>query len=96
MEKPALLRAALAAAIPELAENPDKLMIWIIEGQVKANKATLGHELQYRLNINITDFSGSLKPVWQHWLYDAPYNRHIRHPHRVCWQDPPSWAAALL
>lgn len=60
MEKPASLRAAIAAAIPELAQNPDKLTMWVIEGQVKANKATLGHELQYRLNINITDFSGSL------------------------------------
>lgn len=60
MEKPASLRAAIAAAIPELAQNPDKLTMWVIEGQVKANKSTLGHELQYRLNINITDFSGSL------------------------------------
>ena len=42
------------------------------------------------------EISGSLQPVWQHWLYDAPYNRHIPHPHRVCWQDPSSWAAALL
>ena len=60
MEKPASLRAAITAAAPELAANPDRLTLYIIEGTVTAAKASLGHKLQYRLNINITDFSGSI------------------------------------
>lgn len=39
--------------------------------------------------------SGSLPPVWQHWLYDAPYNRHLDTPHRVCWEQPESWQMLL-
>lgn len=38
--------------------------------------------------------SGSLKPVWQHWLYDRPYNRHLNQP-RVCWQNEDSWRVLL-
>lgn len=60
MEKPASLRAAIAAAAPELAANPDKLALYIIEGRVKATKAALSHNIGYRLNINITDFAGSI------------------------------------
>ena len=41
------------------------------------------------------EISGSLTPVWQHWLYDAPYNRHINTPRRIRWQDPASWATLL-
>ena len=41
------------------------------------------------------EISGSLSPVWQHWLYDAPYNRHINTPRRIRWQDPASWATLL-
>lgn len=60
MEKPASLRAALSAAVPELKKNPDKLAMYIIDGQVRAKKHTLGHELRYRLNINIADFAGNI------------------------------------
>ena len=55
MEKPASLRKALAAAIPELAANPDKLAMYVIDGQTRASKHTFGHTISYRLNINISD-----------------------------------------
>ena len=38
---------------------------------------------------------GSLAPTWQHWLYDAPYNRHLNHPHRIDWLQPESWQSLL-
>lgn len=39
--------------------------------------------------------SGSLPPLWQHWLYDQPYSRHVSHPHRVIWSDPSTWSNLL-
>lgn len=39
--------------------------------------------------------SGSLAPLWQHWLYDAPYNRHLDDRPRVVWQQADSWSALL-
>lgn len=39
--------------------------------------------------------SGSLSPLWQHWLYDQPYNRDSHHPHRVRWSDERTWACLL-
>lgn len=38
---------------------------------------------------------GSLPPLWQHWLYDQPYNRHVVHPHRVVWSEQSTWADLL-
>lgn len=60
MEKPASLRKALAAAIPELAANPDKLAMYVIDGQTRASKHTFGHTISYRLNINISDYTSGL------------------------------------
>ncbi|MGL4387745.1 5'-3'-deoxyribonucleotidase [Snodgrassella alvi] len=39
--------------------------------------------------------SGSLKPQWQHWIYDQPYNRNATNIHRVNWQKPESWSELL-
>ncbi|RKW16336.1 MAG: 5'-3'-deoxyribonucleotidase [Cardiobacterium sp.] len=41
------------------------------------------------------DISGVRTPDWQHWHYDAPYNRHIPATHRVRWDDPASWNTLL-
>ena len=41
------------------------------------------------------DISGIRSPDWQHWLYDAPYNRHIPAAHRIRWDDPASWNILL-
>ncbi|MFV2029811.1 phage tail protein [Neisseria sp. S1] len=60
MEKPASLRDALAAALPELRNNPDKLAMYVVDGKTIANKHTLGHKISYRLNINITDYADGL------------------------------------
>ena len=39
--------------------------------------------------------SGSLTPTWQHWLYDAPYNRYLTHAKRVEWTQPATWHSLL-
>lgn len=40
--------------------------------------------------------SGSLTPLWTHWLYDAPYNRDdTLGRRRVLWTEPESWADLL-
>ena len=36
MKKPALLRAAIAALMPEVARDPDRLAMWVERGQVRA------------------------------------------------------------
>ena len=37
---------------------------------------------------------GSLPPLWQHRLYDAPHNRHLNVP-RIVWTQPETWADLL-
>lgn len=39
--------------------------------------------------------TGSLSPVWEHWLYDQPYNRHLNDKHRICWENRQSWQGLL-
>ena len=39
---------------------------------------------------------GALAPQWQHWLYDAPHNRHLGGIRRVVWTRPESWAELLV
>lgn len=38
--------------------------------------------------------TGSLTPMWRHFLYDQPYNRMVNKP-RVSWSDNQSWAFLL-
>ena len=40
------------------------------------------------------DIEGSLSPLWQHRLYDAPHNRHLNLP-RIVWAWPETWADLL-
>lgn len=71
MEKPASLRAEIIKHLPELAENPDKLVMFVENGRVNAHKATLSHSTEFTLSVLITDFSGSqdiLKTTIIHWL----------------------------
>lgn len=37
---------------------------------------------------------GSLVPMWEHWLYDQPYNQGLSQP-RVRWTEPETWQALL-
>lgn len=60
MIKPASLRAAIAAAIPDLAANPDKFLVFADAGTVAAtNTKTLSFEYQYTLNLLLLDFAGN-------------------------------------
>lgn len=58
VNKPESLRATIVAAIPELAANPDRLLVFIDEGSVAATfSASLNFEWRYRLNLILTDFA---------------------------------------
>ena len=40
------------------------------------------------------NIEGTLPPLWQHRLYDAPHNRHLDVP-RIVWTQPDTWADLL-
>lgn len=59
MNKPDSLRVHLLAAIPELKQNPDRLLIFIDNGKIRCTAATgLSFEYAYDLQIILTDFAG--------------------------------------
>lgn len=64
MLKPDSLRAALVAAIPDLAKDPDRLKIFIDKGRIASRMAyapahpQLSFEWRYRLNAILQDFKG--------------------------------------
>jgi len=59
MNKPTSLRAALVAAPPPLAADPDKLLVFIDAGSLHASYAPgLSYEYAYTLNLVITDYAG--------------------------------------
>lgn len=60
MKKPAALRAALVAAIPLLASNPDCFRMWVDSGGVvvRAGAENRAMALRYKLNLVITDWTG--------------------------------------
>ena len=71
MEKPALLRAEIERHLPEIAQNPDKLTMFVSAGRMVAHKATLSHETRFTLSLLITDFTGSqdiLNTIIINWL----------------------------
>ena len=58
MLKPASLRAALECALPELAANPDRLIIYIDEGRIHSRYGdSLSFEYRYRLNLVLLDYA---------------------------------------
>ncbi len=58
MLKPASLRAAIEAALPELKRNPDRLLVFIDEGGIRCTSATsLSFEYDYTLNLVVTDYA---------------------------------------
>jgi len=60
VDKPASLRAALAAAIPELAANPDRLAVFIDKGRLVSRLTPgLGFEWRYTIRLEFHDFTGS-------------------------------------
>lgn len=59
MNKPDSLRQHLLAAVPDLARNPDRLLMFIDEGKVRCTAArSLSFEYGYSLQIMLTDFAG--------------------------------------
>ena len=58
MQKPASLRSALAASIPELRNEPERLKIWVEDGKVRARQTgTLGFAFEYPLSILLQEVS---------------------------------------
>ncbi len=58
MLKPAAIRAALTAHLPELDTDPDRLRLWIDKGSVRTSQtASFAFELAYTLNIVVTDWT---------------------------------------
>lgn len=59
MYKPASLRRHLAATVPDLQTNPDKLSIFVRQGRtVCAGPASLSFEYQYTVQIVVLDYAG--------------------------------------
>lgn len=57
MYKPKSLRAHLTSAVVDLAQNPDKLLVFADEGNtVATGTASLSFEYRYKLNVIITDY----------------------------------------
>ena len=59
MHKPDSLRAAIATAVPELAQNPDRLKIWLEKGRIRAPMTdSRAFAYEYALNVVVTDYTG--------------------------------------
>jgi hypothetical protein len=74
MNKPQSLRSALNKSVPYVAENPDRLHLFVDSGQLVATSAaSLSWEYRYTLNVVITDFTGDqnllMAPVLL-WLWE--------------------------
>jgi hypothetical protein len=64
VKKPASLRAAIAAAVPDLDANPDRFLVFADAGHVAAtNTKTLSFEYRYTLNLILLDYAGDADPV---------------------------------
>ncbi|QDQ29132.1 phage tail protein [Chitinimonas arctica] len=64
MRKPQLLRDHLARFVPSLAADPDKLLVFVEGGRIRATGArSLSFEYQYRLRLVLLDFNGNADMV---------------------------------
>ncbi|MDR2925883.1 MAG: phage tail protein [Azoarcus sp.] len=75
MIKPDSLRAALAAAVPELAQNPEALHVRIERGEIHSTMhGGLSFEYQYDLIALVTDYAGHADMLFLPivaWLWSA-------------------------
>lgn len=87
MYKPLSLRRHLSESIPDLKQNPDKLLVFADEGRIVASGTnSLSFECCYQLTIIITDYAGDTDTLmvslltWvgahQHDLLTNPERRH--------------------
>lgn len=59
MNKPDSLRAHLLDYVPDLKQNPDRLLIFIDNGKIRCTAAaSLSFEYGYQLQIILTEFAG--------------------------------------
>lgn len=59
MKKPDSLKRLLLQTVPQLAENPENLALYVDEGKVAATSGkTLSFEYRYKLNLVAQDFAG--------------------------------------
>lgn len=64
MIKPGSLRAAIAAAVPDLAANPDKFLVFVDEGAIAASGTkSLSFEYRYTLNLILMDYAGDSNTI---------------------------------
>jgi len=64
MYKPNSLRQHLAAAIPDLQRDPDRLLVFADEGNVVASAtASLSFEYRFKLNLIVTDDAGDADAI---------------------------------
>jgi hypothetical protein len=64
MYKPNSLRQHLAAAIPDLQRDPDRLLVFADEGNVVATAtASLSFEYRFKLNLIVTDYAGDADAI---------------------------------
>ncbi|OBU84542.1 phage tail protein [Chromobacterium subtsugae] len=60
MNKPADLRRAIEAALPELRDNPDRLIMLVEDGGIVTAPGRLNFGYRYKLKITVIDFAGHL------------------------------------
>ena len=64
MIKPASLRAAIAAAVPDLEQNPEKLQVFVDAGTIAATAGkSLSFEYRYTINLILLDYAGDADSV---------------------------------
>lgn len=72
MKKPDLLRAALVAAVPALARDPQLLIMWIDQGSIASPMTpSFSFAYSYQLNVLLLGYAGHQAPVaiaMLHWL----------------------------
>ncbi len=59
MKKAAELRQYLTARVPELAKNPDKLIVYIPKGSIACSAGSLSFQWAYDLELTVTEFTGN-------------------------------------
>lgn len=64
MRKPESLKNLLIATVPALAQNKERLTLFIDNGRIAGgNGRSLSFEYQYRVNVVVEDFTGSLDDI---------------------------------
>lgn len=81
MIKPASLRAAIIALQPDLARDPEKLLMWVDQGSIVSHSTeTLGFAYRYRLNVILVEFAGEPSVIMlavTRWLRDNQPERLV-------------------